>query len=276
VTAWYKGLQRSTSKTFNVTVIPSPPWPSFAIKPPKAGPGYSITFDASSSSPEGYNDTITKYSWNFGDGATATGRVVTHSYSNIGNFTVTLTVIDAEGYSNTTSKIVSIIILHDIAVLNAECLETIYDLWTVYITITVKNKGTAPEEFNIRVYYNNTEATSTLIQLEIMQSKKIILQWNTVGIVVPANYTLKVEADILENENNKGDNSLTFGPVAAFKLGDVTRDRIIDIYDVTCVNVLYDTREGETGWYVMADLVRDGIIDIYDVTCVNVLYDYQY
>jgi len=276
VVAWYKGLQRSASKTFNVTVVPSPPWPSFAIKPPKAGPGYSVTFDASSSSPEGYNDTITKYSWNFGDGGTATGRIVTHSYSNVGNYTVTLTVIDAEGFSNTTSKIVSIIIIHDIAVLSIGCMEKIYDSWKVYVTITVKNKGTVPENFNLRLYYNNTLANSTTIQLGILQSKKIILEWMTTGINVPANYTLKAEVDILQNEVNTTDNTLTFSPIRAIKLGDIIEDRIIDIYDITCVCVAYGSREGDPNWYVMADLVRDGLIDIYDVTTVCILYNYQY
>ncbi|MEM2702980.1 MAG: PKD domain-containing protein [Candidatus Bathyarchaeia archaeon] len=276
VVAWYKGLQRSTSNTFNVTVIPSPPWPLFAMKPPSAGPGYSITFDASASSPEGYNDTIIEYSWNFGDGYTAKGRIVTHSYSSLGNYTVTLTVKDAEGFTNATSKKVTIVVIHDVAVLNIECLETIYDLWTVYVTVTVKNKGTVPETFTLKLYYNNTQGASVVVQLGIMQVKKLTLQWSTSGIIVPANYIIKVEAPVLENEANINDNTLTFGPVAAFKLGDITRDRIIDIYDVTCVNVLYDTKEGEPGWYVMVDLVRDGVIDIYDVTCVNVLYDYQY
>jgi PKD repeat protein len=276
VVAWYKGLQRSTSKKFNVTVVPSPPWPSFSIKPPIAGPGYSIQFDASSSSPEGYNDTITKYSWNFGDGFTATGRVVSHSYSNLGNYIVTLNVTDAEGFSNTTSKIIPITVIHDIAVLNADCLETVYDTWKVYVLITVKNKGTTPATFNLRLYYNDTQASFAAVQLDVLQSKKVTLEWDTTGISVPTKYVLKAEVDILENETNTSDNALTFGPVAAFKLGDTNGDRIIDIYDVTFINVVYDSKEGDPGFYVMADLVRDGIIDIYDITCVNVLYDYQY
>lgn len=276
VVAWYKGLQRSTSKTFNVTVIPSPPWPSFAVKPPIAGPGYAIMFDASSSSPEGYNDTITSYSWSFGDGYTATGRVVSHSYNKLGNYTVTLTVRDAEGFSNTTSKIVRIAIIRDIAVLSGNCLETIYDSWTVYVKITVKNKGSVPESFNLRLYYNNTQVASTTIQLDVLQSMEITLEWLTTGISVPAKYLLLAEIDILPNEVNTTDNTLSFGPILAIKLGDVIYDRIIDIYDITAVCVTYGSKEGDYGWYIMTDLVRDGIIDIYDVTTVCILYNYQY
>jgi len=66
-----------------------------------------ITFNASSSyDPDG---NITKYDWDFGDGAKASGDVVTHAYSSAGNYTVILTVTDNEGEKNSTSKTISVI-----------------------------------------------------------------------------------------------------------------------------------------------------------------------
>lgn len=59
----------------------------------------NISFNAKGSSdPDG--DTLT-YSWDFGNGNIKTGKKVKNSYSDIDNFTATLTVTDPEGFSDT-------------------------------------------------------------------------------------------------------------------------------------------------------------------------------
>ena len=50
--------------------------------------------------------TIASYAWSFGDGLSATGVSVSHTYANVGTFTATLTVTDNQGAK--TSKTVSI------------------------------------------------------------------------------------------------------------------------------------------------------------------------
>ena len=56
--------------------------------------GDSIAFDGSASSdPDG---TITTYAWEFGDGDTDTGAMVSHAYTALGLYTVTLCVTDDE------------------------------------------------------------------------------------------------------------------------------------------------------------------------------------
>ncbi len=49
------------------------------------------------------------YSWNFGDGASGTGPSVEHTYNKAGNFTVTLTVTDRGGNSESTSQTLQVL-----------------------------------------------------------------------------------------------------------------------------------------------------------------------
>lgn len=51
---------------------------------------------------------IIYYHWDFGDGNTASGAAVTHAYDKPGLYRITLTVIDNEGFINSTSRIISI------------------------------------------------------------------------------------------------------------------------------------------------------------------------
>lgn len=87
--------------------VPSPPYATFVASAYTAYVNEEIVFNASGSSdPDGE---IVSYQWDFGDGTTGNGSVVTHSYSAIGTFSVTLTVIDNDGLNNTKTTSISII-----------------------------------------------------------------------------------------------------------------------------------------------------------------------
>ena len=82
------------------------PVASFTYSPQDPHVNQEITFDASSSyDPDGE---IVRYSWDFGDGNTAEGEVVTHAYTGAGEYTVTLTVTDNEGLNSSEEKSVVI------------------------------------------------------------------------------------------------------------------------------------------------------------------------
>lgn len=73
---------------------------------PTAANGF--TFDASASAPYKAGQSITGYEWRFGDGTTATGTVVQHTFTAIGPHTVTLTVISSTGLTDEYSTTVTV------------------------------------------------------------------------------------------------------------------------------------------------------------------------
>ncbi len=81
--------------------------PTAQIAGPSSGfVAQAISFNGlASSDPSGYP---LNYSWNFGDGATATGVSASHTYSSAGTFTVTLTVDDGRNVTGSTTSTANI------------------------------------------------------------------------------------------------------------------------------------------------------------------------
>jgi|GEM_PF-5629410 len=79
-----------------------PPQANFTWNPPIPEVSETVTFDASSSVPT--RRPITGYTWDFGDGEKDFGKIVTHAYTNPGNYTVTLNITDSEGLWDVEQK----------------------------------------------------------------------------------------------------------------------------------------------------------------------------
>jgi PKD repeat protein len=60
-----------------------------------AGNGLTTSFDASAS--KDTDGTLAGFAWDFGDGTTGQGATVSHTYADVGTYTVRLTVTDDEG-----------------------------------------------------------------------------------------------------------------------------------------------------------------------------------
>src|SRR6184192_1985107 len=91
----------STSQSVTVTAPNLPPTASFT----KACGDLSCTFTSTSTDPDG---SVVAWSWNFGDGATATVANPPHTYAVGGTYTVSLRVTDNAGATNTTSQVVTV------------------------------------------------------------------------------------------------------------------------------------------------------------------------
>ena len=92
------------SKQINVSNVPpvadftwNPETPNQIIE--------NVTFTSQSIDPDG---TIINYTWDFGDGNTSYKQNPTHGYADNRTYTVTLTVTDDDGATNTTSKQITI------------------------------------------------------------------------------------------------------------------------------------------------------------------------
>jgi PKD repeat protein len=100
---------------------------------------------AGSSDPDG---SIASYTWNFGDGATGTGPLITHTYANPGSYVATLTVADNLGATGSTT--VSISVTADASAINAPSGLT----------------GSAPKKGSVTLRWTDNSANETGFTLE--------------------------------------------------------------------------------------------------------------
>ncbi|HKY13562.1 MAG TPA: PKD domain-containing protein [Microthrixaceae bacterium] len=90
------------SSTRVVEATPAPPIASFTATPTGGPAPLAVAFNASASAdPDG---SIVSYAWNFGDGGTAVGVMTNHTFG-VGTFTVTLTVTDNSGVTDTETRV---------------------------------------------------------------------------------------------------------------------------------------------------------------------------
>jgi PKD repeat protein len=99
-------LGHSSSDTQTVKVLPVPPVATFTAQATNGFFGYSVSVDASKSQVDP-GTTIQSYIWNFGDGSSPYTTVLSsafYNYTNPGNYTITLTVVDATGQQSPPYK----------------------------------------------------------------------------------------------------------------------------------------------------------------------------
>jgi len=95
-----RGASDTETRSIPVGSLNQPPTAAFTVTPPNPAVGAWVQFNGTASSdPDGF---ITTYSWNYGDGTPPeSGNVRFHQYTAAGLYTVTLTVTDNGGATDT-------------------------------------------------------------------------------------------------------------------------------------------------------------------------------
>ncbi len=99
------GAEASTNHTITVRASPDPGQPvaRFTATPDRGDAPLEVSFDASNSTGD-----ITSFTWDFGDGSTATGAQPTHTYTDPDRYTVRLTVETGTGATDSTERTVRV------------------------------------------------------------------------------------------------------------------------------------------------------------------------
>ena len=98
---------RFATATTSVAVGTGLPTADFTFSPSAPTTATTVNFDGGGSQPA-TGRTIVSYSWNFGDGGTASGVTVGHRFALAGDYTVRLTVTDDQGKTSFITRTVSV------------------------------------------------------------------------------------------------------------------------------------------------------------------------
>ena len=94
-----------------IVIPPDGLQPRFVFSPEAPSEGQSIRFEAcppTAAACAPANNPVASYSWDFGDGTTATGRIVNKSFLVQGTYVVTLTIADGFGRTAATTQTIAV------------------------------------------------------------------------------------------------------------------------------------------------------------------------
>jgi hypothetical protein len=107
--------------------------------------------------------------------------------------------------------------LHDVSVINISLpSKNFCSGETIGLNVTVKNKGTVPESFNVSIYYNTTLIEMMNVkELAEGANETLTCYWNTTNGPL-GTYLIKAEASQVYGETNVADNILIYGLVTIY------------------------------------------------------------
>jgi len=263
-----------------------PPGPKarFTYSPLVLNVNFTVTFNASSSLP-GWNGThvmpIVNYSWDFGDGnTTATSDpIITHKYTENDTYIVTLNVTDSQGLWNITSKNITILYAHDVAITGVTLSKTVVGQgYKCKINVTAENRGDFQETFTVTVYYQNATHTGTIgtpqtVTLNPRATTTLTFIWNTkLGVKRDRTigYTIFANATVVPGETETGDNTYTDGTVKIVIPGNFNADEQVNVIDLGMLGVSWLTKVGDPLYRPNVDVSCDGEINVIDLGTLGV------
>jgi PKD repeat protein len=255
-------ITASTTATFNIQDSTGyPPQASFAFWPAAPYVNQTVNFDASSSTGEGFNDSIVQYKWDFGDGTakqTRTVPTITHAYQNSQTNIVTLNVTDKEGLWSTTSK--PITILPEFGPKANFTYTPVRPIANRIMTFNASNSKTGWSKklggYSPIISYKWNFSDGTIIST----SNPIA----THNYTQPGNYTVKLTITDSVGRTDTVSTLVRVVEAPAFPW-DINGDGIVDISDILDVALHYGTTPESPRWDPRCDVNNDGIVDISDI-----------
>jgi PKD repeat protein len=267
----------SSSTSFELLDYSAPPTADFSYTPLLIYQNMTVTFDASSSSANGYNDTIIGYEWTINDpynpvNITKTGNppdpTVTHAFSHLGTYTVQVNVTDSEGLWATSMKPVNILpefgpqanfthvpitpVINQTATFNASQSQP---GWSAQLS------AYAPI---VSYTWNWNDGTPD----NVTSSSSITHKFTELN-----NYTVTLTVtDSVDRVNSV--NALI--QVVDRPPYDLNQDGKIDIKDISIVAKAFGSYPGHPLWNPIADLNGDNKVDIKDISVVAKHYGESY
>ncbi|MEM2293147.1 MAG: PKD domain-containing protein [Nitrososphaerota archaeon] len=259
-----------TSSSFQFNYYPCPPQAAFTYSPLQVYQNMTVTFDASSSSAEGYNDYITSYKWKINDPYNprtiiTTNPIITHTFKYPGTYTVELNVTDSEGLWSVTSKPI---------IVNPEFGPTANFTWSptpviINSTVTFDASSSKPG------WSASTQQFSPIVSYEwdfgdgsMNQTSSPI---TTHKYTAPGNYTVMLK---VTDAVGRTDTITKIVEVlnVTLKSCDVNGDGKIDIRDIFACALAYGSKPGDPNWDPRCDVIKDNKIDIRDMFAIAINY----
>ena len=192
--------ETARSKVISVTSAPRETEPPVAVIQPEnlaAATGVPFTFSAVNSTD---NDVIESYQWDFGDGTKGSGTNYSHVYGEPGTYTVTLTVTDACGNTDTASAIMTV---YDVTSPDAE-----HALITLSIVDAHLENTPAVDGAEVKVY---TDTFETSAVSNAAGTVSLVVPVGTVTVAVTADGFIATSRSVSVEPDETGCFSYTVG-----------------------------------------------------------------
>jgi PKD repeat protein len=260
----------SVSTSFIMQTAPSPPQAAFTYYPPTLYANMSATFDASSSSAEGFNDTITRYEWYFDDPNDpelvindGSNPLAFHTFEFGGTYLVSLNVTDNEGLWSYTVK--PILIYPEYGPTAnftwAPSQPRVNGTTTFNATTSEPGWSAATADFSPIVQYkwNFDDGTGNIT----IPSNPVIAHIYT----QPGNYSVMLEVTDSMGRSDAIIRDLEVSIITG-NLYDINGDGYVGIDDIVIVAEKFGTQVGDPDWDPRCDVTGDDYVGIDDIVLV--------
>ena len=158
--------------------------------------------------------------------------------------------------------------IHDVGLRNISFASRIVESGDkLNVSVVAVNYGDYSETTTLTLKMNSTVINTVNLALNTGQAQQLQFTWQTIQ---PnwGRYTLTATLTPATGENqiNQGDDSISISWIRVSPPGDVNRDGVVNISDLSIIALAYHSSPGSPNWNPLADVNKDGHIDISDLS----------